>query len=114
MTQLSLPLARRQAEAGMAQALNNADNKIPNWSSMAYSFLLSYARTHRYFISEDVSGASKEQGLPQPPTDRAWGQVYRRAIKAGIIVRDGAGISARRHGSMCPRWASRIYQERAA
>lgn len=109
MTQLSLDLARSRRDQGMTRAVENADRQSPEWSTLAYSFLLSFARTHQYFISEDVSGASKEQHFPQPPTDRAWGQIYRRAIKAGIIVQDGTGRSARRHASLCPRWHSRIY-----
>lgn len=110
MTQLSLDLARRSANAGMTRALNNADRQIPDWSTQAYSFLLSFARTHEYFISEDVSGASKGEKFPQPPTDRAWGAIYRKAQKAGIIRQDGTGISARRKASICPRWRSMIYQ----
>lgn len=107
--QLSLNLARSRADTGMTRAVEHADRETPDWSTMAYSFLLSFARTHLHFISEDVSGASKQEKFPQPPTDRAWGQIYRRAAKAGIIEQDGTGRSARRHASLCPRWRSRIY-----
>lgn len=109
MTQLSLDFARRSANAGMTRALNNADRQIPDWSTQAYSFLLSFARTHEYFISEDVSDASIEAKFPQPPTLRAFGAVYRKAQKAGIIRQDGMGRSRRRHASCCPRWRSMIY-----
>jgi hypothetical protein len=56
-----------------------------------------------------VSAASKEWGMVQPPTDRAWGPVYRRALKMGVIERDGTGVSLRRHASICPRWKSRVF-----
>jgi hypothetical protein len=110
--QMSLDFARGQRDAGMTRALDNADKKNEGWSVLAYSFLLSFARTHQHFISEDVSGASKEAMLPQPPTDRAWGSVYRKAMKNGIIIQSGMGRSARRHASVCPRWESRIYVAR--
>jgi hypothetical protein len=34
--------------------------------------------------------------------------VYQKAARNGIIVRDGAGVSLRRHASICPRWRSLI------
>lgn len=95
--------------AGMAQAVNHADRETPQWRDLAFDFLKAFCATHRYFISEDVSGASKEAHLPQPPTDRAWGSVYTRAIKAKLIVQDGTGRSNRRHRSLCPRWRSCTY-----
>ena len=103
--------AKRQADAGMKQAAEHANDVHAGWTDEAYSFLLSFARTHETFISEDVSGASKNSALPQSPTDRAWGRVYRRAAAAGIIVKDGTGISLRRHGSVCPRWRSKIWSK---
>jgi hypothetical protein len=102
--------ARKQADAGMKRAADHANETHSGWTDEAYSFLLSFARAHEFFISEDVSGAAKRSPLASPPTDRAWGGVYRRAAKAGIIVKDGTGISNRRHGSVCPRWRSKIHQ----
>jgi hypothetical protein len=102
----TLSQARRQAEIGMALAEDNANRTTAMWSERAYEFLVTFARTHETFISEDVSFLSKEEGFPQPRTDRAWGSVYRRAIKARIIVQDGTGRSTRRHASLCPRWHS--------
>lgn len=100
--------AARARDEGIKRAADHADRTTPEWTDVAYSFLLSFARDHELFISEDVSNASKSAAFPQPPTDRAWGTVYRRAAKAGIIVQDGFGRSARRHASICPRWRSKI------
>lgn len=102
--------AERARDEGMRRAANHADRTIPAWTDSAYSFLLAFARSHELFISEDVSNASKVQGFPQPPTDRAWGAVYRRAVKAGVIIQDGFGRSVRRHASICPRWRSQIHR----
>lgn len=101
--------ARAARNAGMAQAAHHAEDLQPKWGELAYEFLCEFAKRNRSFISEDVSGASKRvPSFPQPPTDRAWGAVYRRAAKDGLIVLDGLGRSRRRHASVCPRWRSCI------
>lgn len=102
-------VARAQAIEGMQRALDHANRVITKWGDLAYVFLEQYARTNLSFISEDVSDASKKWGMAQPPTDRAWGAIYTRALKAGLIEQDGSGRSRRRHGSICPRWKSKIF-----
>jgi hypothetical protein len=103
--------AEQQAREGMGQALGHAEEARPGWGEVAYEYLLGFAQRHASFISEDVSDETKETHyFPQPPTDRAWGSVYRRALKEGIIARDGVGRSRRRHASICPRWRSQIYR----
>lgn len=106
----TLDKARAERDAGMAQAFDHAERDEPDWGDIAYSFLVTFAHRHREFISEDVSDATKETEFPQPPTDRAWGAVYLRASKRGIIEKVGIGRSRRRHASICPLWRSRIYR----
>lgn len=102
----SLQNAEELAQAGMDRALANAEARHRDWSDIAYDFLVQYAREHESFISEDVSDQSREVGFPQPPTDRAWGSIYRRAQRANIIYQSGTGRSRRRHNSLCPMWRS--------
>lgn len=102
-------MARAAADDGMRRAIEHAEAECENWGELAYLFLEQFCRKNLSFISEDVSDASKTWGMVQPPTDRAWGQVYRRAQKSGVIVMDGTGRSRRRHASLCPRWRSKIY-----
>lgn len=104
-----LRAARVERDVNMARALDKADRAVTGWPDLAYAFLELHARRHQYFISEDVSDASKAEQLEQPPTDRAWGSIYTKAAKAGLIVQDGSGRSRRRHASICPRWRSLIY-----
>lgn len=113
MNQLSIDFARAARDEGMQRAADHAERVTPQWLETAFAFLTTYARTHEKFISEDVSDASKAWGMIQPPTDRAWGSVYVRAVKSGIIVQDGAGRSRRRHASICPLWRSLIYKRAA-
>jgi hypothetical protein len=95
--------ARAQAQEGMRSALEHA-NSDGKWADLAYAFLLRFIASHPTFISEDVSDASIAWGMVQPPTLRAWGRLYVRAVRAGLIEQDGCGRSRRRHASICPRW----------
>jgi hypothetical protein len=97
-------------DLGMLRAAKHAEATHMGWNDRAYAFLEAYARQHKDFISEDVSDASKQVDFPQPPTDRAWGSVYRKAIKDGLIIQIGSGRSRRRHASICPRWGSLVYR----
>jgi hypothetical protein len=112
----ALKKASQRGMSRAADALRAADNKIEGWSEMAYDFLCQFARRRAEqnltFISEDVSKASKEVGprgqpyVPAPDTDRAWGGIYRRAQREGVIEKtvEKFGRSARRHGSVCIVW----------
>lgn len=102
--------AEAQRDVGMARAARHAETVHAGWNDQAYEFLVAYARQHRDFISEDVSDASKKVDFPQPPTDRAWGSVYRKAIRENVIIQVGSGRSRRRHASICPRWGSLVYR----
>ncbi len=97
------------ADLGMKRAAQSAERMNPGWTDEAFEFLKKYARSHELFISEDVSDMSREEGMRQPSTDRAWGSIYTRAQKENIIIQDGSGRSRRRHNSICPRWRSLIF-----
>lgn len=103
-----------EREAGMKLAAEHAEESCRGWNDRAYAFLVDYARHHDGFISEDVSDAAILAGEPQPPTLRAWGQIYRRAAKNDVIIQVGTGRSRRRHASLCPRWGSLFYKTRAS
>jgi hypothetical protein len=108
----STPLFEIQAQTGMKAALDHAVRVAPSWANAAYDFLCEFAAYNAEFISEDVSDQTKGMAsFRQPPSDRAWGVVYRRAAKAGIIaMSDRTGKSRRRHGSVCPLWKSLVYR----
>jgi hypothetical protein len=100
--------AELERDRGMVSAALHAAETHERWNDRAYAFLVEYARKHQSFISEDVSDASIDAGFPQPPTLRAWGVVYVKAIKNDVIIQTGAGRSRRRHASICPRWGSLV------
>lgn len=106
--------AEAQRELGMLRAARHAEEVHLHWNDQAYDFLVEFAKRNAEFISEDVSDASKKVDFPQPPTDRAWGSIYRKACKNDVIIQVGTGRSRRRHASICPRWGSLIYGKAVA
>lgn len=106
--------AEAQRDVGMLRAARHAEETNLHWNDRAYAFLVEFAKRNESFISEDVSDASKKVGFPQPPTDRAWGSIYRKALKSDVIIQVGSGRSRRRHASICPRWGSLVCKSRAS
>ena len=74
-------------DEGIKQAVDNADNTHEKWSVKAYNFLTNYIKSHHEFMTEDVR-LDSEKKIPIPPSNRAWGGVILRAVKAGLITRD--------------------------
>jgi hypothetical protein len=84
--QLTLfPSGEQLRDQGIAQALEHADRDTPRWSSIAYEFLCKFAQTHEgEFMAEYVRAASRGI-IPPPPDERAWGGVFTKAYRAGVI-----------------------------
>ncbi len=74
-------------DKGIKQAVNNANNAHDKWSDKAYNFLVSYIKSQHEFMTEDVRVASEKE-IPKPPSNRAWGGIILRAVRAGLIIRD--------------------------
>lgn len=88
----------------MLAAADHANDVVEGWSDLAFVFLRRFAALRvGIFTAEDVTRASVEYDLIQPPTTRAWGSVYLRAMKEGIIEHvDNEGRRA--NGSPCARY----------
>lgn len=127
MTQGALDWTATQDQAdrdrGMARATAHANADHRAWSELAYAFLVRYARTTATFAGYELIEAAKTAGaVPErrgsKPTDRspdkAWGSIFVRAAKAGLIQRVGYAQHPTRHGSPTPRWRSLIYLSDAA
>ena len=79
------------------------------WGEMAYTWIGSYARAHRTFIGEECTKAARAEGMTPPHDPRAWGSVFRRAAREGIIRRVGYAQSPQRHFAPTPLWQSEIH-----
>lgn len=99
--------AARMGAAGMAMAAQHAGAVEPGFSERAYRFLCWYARLDGApFSSEAVTELARETGI-EPPDGRAWGAVFVRAAKAGVIKRSTETYQrARGHGSLGVKWVA--------
>jgi hypothetical protein len=105
--------ARAERDAGMEAAAAGAEAQCEGWGDLALEWLRKYALEHASFISEEATDAARLWGLVEPSNSKAWGPVFKKAAKEGIIKRDGYGNSTRRHCSPTPRWRSQTYREAA-
>lgn len=91
-TQLNILEAIAAKQAGMQQAEDSANQRHTDWTNRAFKLLKEYARqAHGPFMCEDIRDYATANGLPTPPSSRAWGPVMLRATKAGIIKSTGIG-----------------------
>lgn len=82
--------ARAARDEGIARAAQHADDVTPKWSDRAFGMLSDYVKaSDEAFTSEDVRVYAAGRELPEPPHLRAWGGVFQRAARQGLIVKDG-------------------------
>lgn len=60
-----------------------------SWMDQAISILSQVSFLEHEFTSEDIRNACLARGLPQPNHANAWGALFSRASKSGIITRVG-------------------------
>lgn len=93
--------ARAARDAGIQQAAEHAEEVHPDWNNLAYEALRVFAAgkrgTSATFTSEDVRGSIAAAFVPQPPHLRAWGAVFQRAARAGLIAKAGIVESRAAH-----------------
>ena len=111
MNQLCIDFAAARAarDQGMHQALDHAAQNDDTWPDMAYAFLCRYARSHEFFEGRHVTEAARLCGCDAPTTGRAWGSLYVKAQKDGVMVKAGAGRNPHRHNSICERYRSLVF-----
>lgn len=105
----SMDDARAARDAGMQRAIDHAADVCMDWPARAYAFLTRFARTHESFISEECTEEAERLGFGPPTDPRAWGAIFQKASRSGVIARDGFGISQRRHLSPTPLWRSLVF-----
>ena len=105
--------ARAARDEGMNRAADHADAVHPRWTDMAFEALRTFIATRGHaklhpFTSEEVRLHADHLGLPEPPSLRAWGNVFQRAARAGMIEKVGVAQSraAHCHCSFVSEWVS--------
>ena len=108
---LDFTAARAARDEGIQRAQARADRDVPEWSEVALGCLKRFAALHATLTAEEVRDyAYREIGLPKPANERAWGGVFLRARKDGIIA-EGVMERAkdpRVHCSYMMRWRSLV------
>ncbi len=112
MNQLPIDFAHALRDEGMARALDHAETDCPGWSDTAMAFLKRYAEEHAEFTAFMVTAASElDRSFPLVSNPRAWGQVYRQAMKMGVIEKtDRFMPHPRRHACPAMVFSSLVYR----
>lgn len=106
--------ARRRRDSGMARAADHANAETPGWTEAAFEFLEACAKVRAApFLAEEVIEMAKAAHLAPPPDGRAWGGVFRRAARSGVIAK--AGFAPAKTSNCSPKvlWQSRIVRSAA-
>ena len=76
-------------DEGMQQAIDHAEQEVPNWADLTYQKLNQFVTEYPYleFMTEDFRKWAYHRGLPEPPHSRAFGGIMARAGKRGLIVK---------------------------
>ena len=87
---LDFATAARRRDSGITRAAEHADSDTPGWTKIAYEFLEACAGVRQHpFLAEDVLEMAAAAHLPPPPDSRAWGAIFRRAARKGVIAKAG-------------------------
>ncbi len=106
--EVSQAAAEHRRDTGISNGAAAADSAISGWSEAALERVINYAQTHESFLMEEVRADLGEE-FPLPPDARAWGGVTRRAIKDGVIAKDG--YAPARSSNLSPKqvWKSLVF-----
>lgn len=80
--------SRKRRDEGMNRAIENADRKIPSWSDNTFGWFKKWLQDWPVgyrFQMEDFRMYQYIMGFPNPPSNRAYGQISVRARKEGLI-----------------------------
>ena len=101
----TLPQAIIAGAEQMMLALDAAERRDETFPRRAYAFLVEFARRRTGpFSGEDVTDAAAEAGI-HPGELRAWGAVFQRAARNGVIRRSSMLFKRRYgHGAAAPGW----------
>lgn len=106
MIQLNIIDAIEQMEAGIQQAVDNADARQPDWSATAYTMLALFTQERKQpFRCEEFRQWCEGRLMP-PPHDRAFGGVIRMAARNKIIRQVGFDKTEnpKAHRANCALW----------
>ena len=88
---------RAARDEAMSAVAANAEDATPGFTDRACDFVLAYLAQHGPAPGEQITDECKRAGIV-PHDDRAFGGVYMRLAKAGLIRKTGHTIRTKGHG----------------
>jgi hypothetical protein len=87
------------------------DDPLVDWRKPALDTLETYARSHEYFIIEEVIEEYERGNNPEVlPDNRKWGEITKKAAKACIITKTNQGRESKASNMSIARiWKSNVY-----
>ncbi len=105
MIQSTIFDAIRHADRIITATAQKADREYEGWTTLAYAYLRRYIQSHPEFWSWELREAMASDGYAMPSELRAWGAVYKRAQREGLIRKsDKVKRDPTRHGTMTAGW----------
>jgi hypothetical protein len=104
--------ARQLADLGISQSAQAQDRRDPEWSAKAYGMLREFVTRKQWmklkgeFTAEDVKYMAYLWGLPRPLNESAWGGIFAKAARNGLIQFAGwtQSKNASRHCTAIRSW----------
>lgn len=104
---LSFDAATERAERGIQQSADNANAREEGWTYQALGMLTVFARDAAGpFLIEQARAWAEANGLPVPPSEKAWGAVARMAMARKRIEKCGAAPANSSNRSLKHLWRS--------
>jgi hypothetical protein len=95
-------------DAGMMTAAEAQEHEQPGWAERAYQAIIAVARQRASVHVDDVLRVFPEQ----PAHPNAWGSVWQKAIREGVITRSGTVRETqdrRKHRHQYPVYLSAVF-----
>lgn len=105
-TSLEFTEAAAARDAGMAQAIDHAERIEPGWADMAYDWLAHYVKAEHgtQFTSFLFIAWCQLNEFDMPPTPKAFGSIFTKAARNGLIRKVGYRPHPLRHCSPTVLW----------
>lgn len=87
-------------DEGIARAAHKTERADPEWANDAYRLLIGFNCAR--FMAEEFREWAYAHGLRKPASERAWGGVYQRARREGLLIPDGFGTLRTPGQHQCP------------
>jgi hypothetical protein len=103
---LSREQAAYRSQTGQRRAQAHADDEQGDWKTGALVALQHYLLTihGQTFLAEEFLAFTRKRLYRQPPDARAWGAIFTRARKLGLIEQAGTARAATSNLSPKPLW----------